>query len=59
MSEVLTTMMPPGRTASSNLSSEGRFRAMRPWGDLLMGDPMGRSESTTVQLQVPPRISGP
>ena len=59
MREVLTTMTPPGRTASSNLSREGRFKAMRPWGDLLMGDPMGRPDSTTVQLQVPPRISGP
>ena len=30
-----------------------------PSGDWMTGEPTGESEITTVQLQVPPRISGP
>ena len=59
MSDVFTTTTPPGFTASSNLSREGRLRAMRPWGCLVTGAPIWWSLRTTVQLQVPPRISGP
>ncbi len=32
---------------------------MSACGRLEIGEPIGWSESTTVQLQVPPRISGP
>ena len=59
MSDVLMSSSPPGRTSGSNLSSDGRFMASTARGDRITGEPTGRSEITTVQLQVPPRISGP
>jgi len=56
---VLTTITPPGRTADSNFSSDGRLSTMRACGLRVIGEPTGLSDSTTVQLHVPPRISGP
>jgi hypothetical protein len=59
ISDVLSTISPPGLTSGSNLSSEGRFMASSARGCWTTGEPTGRSPITTVQLQVPPRISGP
>jgi hypothetical protein len=56
---VSTTTMPPGTTASMNLSKEGWFSAMRALGRVTSGLPMGASDRVTEQLAVPPRISGP
>ena len=56
---VLTTRIPPGRTSGSNLSIDCRFSTIAPCGRFVTGEPTCRSDSTTVQLQVPPRISGP
>ena len=59
ISEELISSSPPGRTSPSNLSSDGKFIASTARGERITGEPTGRSEITTVQLQVPPRISGP
>jgi len=59
ISDELISSTPPSRTSPSNLSSEGRFMASTARGVRITGEPTGRSEITTVQLQVPPRISGP
>ena len=50
---------PPGSTALMNLSKEGRFMAMNTLGLVTRGEPMASSETHTLQLAVPPRISGP
>jgi hypothetical protein len=50
---------PPSRISGSNFSSDGRFIATTARGDRITGEPTGLSEITTVQLAVPPRISGP
>ena len=52
-------IIPPGATVDSNLSSEGRFIAIRISGSEIMGEPTGASLIITLQLAVPPRISGP
>jgi len=59
MSEELTISTPPGRTDGANFSSDGRFMTTASLGREMMGEPMGLSATTTVQLAVPPRISGP
>ena len=59
MSEELISNNPPERMSGSNFSSDGRFMATTARGERITGDPTGLSETTTVQLQVPPRISGP
>jgi len=41
ISDVLTTTIPPGLSASSNLSSEGRLSTMSACGRLEIGDPIG------------------
>ena len=57
--ELLYINRPPGCTMGSNLSRDGRFITMAVVGSVTMGDAMGSSETTTEQLAVPPRISGP
>ena len=55
----LTIISPPGRTMGMYLSREGRLRAIRMSGRSVSGEPILLSATTTVQLAVPPRISGP
>ncbi len=57
--EELTIWMPPSFSRGWNLSKLGRFMTMRLMGRSMMGEPISSSESTTVQLAVPPRISTP
>ena len=57
--ELLTSTRPPLTTVGANLSMEGPFMAINSVGKLNTGEPTGLSESTTEQLAVPPRISGP
>ena len=57
--EELTKMEPPGTTASSNFSREGRFMTISEVGRVTRGESISSSESMTEQLAVPPRISGP
>ena len=57
--EELTTMIPASATVFSNLSREGRFMATTAVGLSTTGEPIGSSDRTTVQLAVPPLISGP
>ena len=45
--------------SGSNFSRDGKFIATTARGERITGDPTGLSEITTVQLAVPPRISGP
>ena len=52
-------MVPPGWTEPANLSTLGWFIAMTAVGRVMNGDPIASSESDTLQLAVPPRISGP
>ena len=59
MSELLTISSPPGRISGSNLSMEGRFITIAAEGLGTTGEPISPSETMTVQLAVPPRISGP
>ncbi len=59
MSVLLIRTKPPGCTFGSNFSSDGRFIATSTLGWLTTGEPMRRSDTTTEQLAVPPRISGP
>ena len=59
MSELLTSSQPPGCANGSNLSSEGRFMTMTQVASVTMGAPISSSEMMTLQLAVPPRISGP
>ena len=59
INELLMSSRPPGLTSGSNLSSDGRFMATTAPGARITGEPTGRSEITTVQFAVPPRISGP
>ena len=54
-----TKIHPPGFTASSYLSSDGRFITISTSGWSTMGEETGSSPMTTEQLAVPPRISGP
>jgi hypothetical protein len=54
-----TTSTPPGLTNGSYLSSDGRFMAITAVGYFTNGEPISSSDTTTVQLAVPPRISGP
>ena len=57
---VLSTITkPPGCTLCSNLSSDGWFMTTSTSGLSTSGLPMGSSEMHTLQLAVPPRISGP
>ena len=53
------TRMPFIRSMGANFSSDGWFMTMAALGDEISGEPMGPSAITTVQLAVPPRISGP
>ena len=53
------TTMPPSATLRSNLSRDGWFMATSTSGASTSGLPMGSSERHTLQLAVPPRISGP
>jgi hypothetical protein len=46
-------------TIFSNSSMEGLFMAITTSGSSTLGLPTGSSERTTVQLALPPRISGP
>jgi hypothetical protein len=57
--ELLTKISPPAFTTGSNFSRDGAFMAMSSEGKLKMGEPTGLVDSTTWQLAVPPRISGP
>jgi|GEM_PF-2417456 len=59
MIELSTMMSPPGTTSFSNFSRDGRFMATSMSGSVTSGDPMGSSDRQTLQLAVPPRISGP
>src|SRR5215207_4186836 len=52
-------MVPPIASVSSYLSNDGKFKAMASGGFLTSGEPISSSAITTVQLAVPPRISGP
>ena len=58
-SELLIKSVPPGTTMDWNLVREGRFITTRTSASLMSGQLIGRSETTTVQLAVPPLISGP
>ena len=57
--ELSTMIRPPGTTSFSNFSRDGRFMATSTSGVVTSGDPMVASERHTLQLAVPPRISGP
>ena len=57
--ELLTTRIPSFRSMGANFSREGWFMTTTAFGDEISGDPIGLSAITTVQLAVPPRISGP
>ncbi len=59
ISERLYTSRPPGLISGSYFSNDGRFRVMAVAGRRTSGEPIGSSETTTVQCAVPPRISGP
>ena len=59
ISVLSTKILPPGSTASSYLSSEGKFMATRQSGFATMGEPTGVSLIMIEQFAVPPRISGP
>ena len=52
-------IFPPGTTAFSYLSREGLFITIRTLGFWTMGEPTVLSLRITLQLAVPPRISGP
>ena len=56
---LLTSSSPPGLTSLWNLSMEGRFMASTVSAMEISGEATGLSETTTEQLAVPPRISGP
>ena len=56
---LLTSSRPPGFTLLSNLSREGLFMARTVSAWAISGLATGLSETTTEQLAVPPRISGP
>ena len=55
----LMSSRPPGLTSPSNLRREGLFMARMVSAMAISGLATGLSETTTEQLAVPPRISGP
>jgi hypothetical protein len=57
--EALAISTPPEATIGSYLSRDGRFMTMAALGLRTSGEPISSSGTTTVQLAVPPRISGP
>lgn len=57
--ERLTNKLPPGATISSNLTKEGKFMATTEVASDTMGEFIFLSDTITVQLAVPPLISGP
>ena len=59
MSVESAIIIPPFSTVDSNLSSEGRFIAIKTLGVVIIGEPTFSSLTITLQLAVPPRISGP
>ena len=59
ISDWLMTSSPPGLTSGSYFSSEGLLKTTTMLGCIHTGEPIGSSLTTTVQLAVPPRISGP
>ena len=58
-SELFTNSNPPGLTSGSYFSIEGMLKITAMLGCRTMGAPISSSERMTVQLAVPPRISGP
>ena len=56
---LLTNTVPPGATRLSNFARAARFMAMTSLGLSTKGAPIRSSLIITVQLAVPPRISGP
>ena len=56
---LLTNTVPPGATRLSNFARAARFMATTSLGRSTRGAPMRSSLMITVQLAVPPRISGP
>src|ERR1019366_2236550 len=56
---LLVNKRPPAFILGLKASMEGLFMIISDSGELITGDPIGSSEITTVQLAVPPRISGP
>jgi energy-coupling factor transport system ATP-binding protein len=59
ISELLISRSPPLETAFSNLSSDGLFMAITAVALVIMGEATISSDMITLQLAVPPRISGP
>ena len=59
MSELFQIRRPPGRTEGRNLSRDGVFITMQTVGCGTRGEATSSSDTTTVQLAVPPRISAP
>ena len=59
MSELLIIISPPFLSSGSNLGKEGSFIIITVSGSDTMGVYTSPSVTTTEQLAVPPRISGP
>src|SRR5512139_2752229 len=59
ISELLKTSSPPGRSLGANLLSDALLQITSEFGALTTGQAIGRFETTTMQLAVPPRTSAP